>query len=99
MARDDEAGYGENAKSRHAAHVSRVSHPKGGGHSKSASAKSPLAKANRAQWDAWADAPTGGDGPYVPQEYPKHVIVGGVLHVCSDAAHEARVTAAQTEED
>lgn len=75
----------------HARHVARVGHSKSGGH---VSAKAGKSKGqNQIFQDPGGNDPaTGGDGPYNPVEYPKHVTVDGTTHVARDEAHEAELT-------
>lgn len=82
---DDEKGRGSNA----AKAISNAGHAASGGHVTGKGGKSK--GLNQIFQDV--DDDTGGDGPYVFVEYPKHVIVDGVTHTANDRAHEASIRA------
>lgn len=92
MARDDYgATRGGGAKTSKA--MAAVGHGSSGGHPPPA-AKGPssaLARSNQRQWE-YNDV-RHAHTPYVFHEYPKHVTVAGVVHVCANAEEEAQALA------
>lgn len=87
MARRDESGEDDELQGSTVARaISSIGHTKSGGHSSRSRGLNQI-------FQDLDDDESGGDGPYVFVEYPKHVIIDGVTYVANDAAHEASIRA------